>query len=322
MSSRKPYGILALDHGQGTIKNCDIFENKLAGIKILKEAIPVIHHCSIHDELGSGVIVCEHGQGTIEDCEFFHCKKSGIQIYSQGNPIIRRCKIHDVEYGVKGYDQGQGRIEDCEIFENRYGVDITSEANPHIHGCKIHNNRAHGIDVTGNGRGEIAECEIIENKDCGVSISSGSPVIFHCRISANKNHAIKVYQGQGRIENCDLRGNGSGAWEIYSKCIIKRKNNREDYIIGVLRLSYPIIILSNMVILYFFRTGVEDMIGNIILCTLINFFFAILFWIDIDEYRKSFIKVGIHFAILIISIFLSSYFCLYKLLIYSFQNPR
>jgi parallel beta-helix repeat protein len=55
----------------------------------------------------------------------------------------------------------------------------------------------------------------------------GNPTIRRCTIKQNKQSAVYVYEnGAGTIENCDLRDNAGGAFDIASGCQVQRSENK------------------------------------------------------------------------------------------------
>ena len=91
----KQSGVYVHNKGQGTVENCEIFSNSLAGIEIKEEGNPTIRNCQIHDGKQSGVYVYNKGQGTVENCEIF------ANTYSQID-IKKYCKIQVIQSKVNG----------------------------------------------------------------------------------------------------------------------------------------------------------------------------------------------------------------------------
>ena len=161
----KKAGVFVWDNGQGTVEDCDIFGNTLAGVAIKTGGNPVIRRCKIHDGKQTGVIVWDNGQGTVEDCDIFGNTLAGVAIKTGGNPVIRRCKIHDgKQTGVIVWDNGQGTVEDCDIFGNTLaGVAIKTGGNPVIRRCKINRNSNYAVYVHDNGKGTVENCDLTAN---------------------------------------------------------------------------------------------------------------------------------------------------------------
>ena len=63
----------------------------------------------------------------------------------------------------------------------------------------------------------VENCEIIENGGSGIRIAEGGkPIVCGCRINRNAHHGVWAdATASGRIENCDLQGNGLGAFGMH-----------------------------------------------------------------------------------------------------------
>ncbi len=112
-------GIFFYDGAQGTVENCEIAGNGLAGIQIKSGANPVVRQCKIRQSKGSGIFVNENGLGTIESCDISQNALAGISIALNGNPAVRDCTIaNNRQYGVRVYEGGRGTIENCVLSNN------------------------------------------------------------------------------------------------------------------------------------------------------------------------------------------------------------
>ena len=227
----KECGVLVYDKGKGTVEDCEIYGNALAGVEITTEADPVIRKCRIHDGKSGGVYVHDNGKGTVEDCEIYANALTGVAIRTEADPVIRKCRIHDgKQAGVLVHDNGKGTVENCEIYGNAYGgVEIRTEADPVIRNCRIHDGKQTGVIVHGKGKGTVENCEIYANALTGVAIrTEADPVIRNCKINRNGYQAVWVHKGgRGTVENCDLTGNKLGAWDIEPGGGVQRSGNRE-----------------------------------------------------------------------------------------------
>ena len=58
--------------------------------------------------------------------------------------------------------------------------------------------------------------------------TGGDPVVRGCRINRNGAEAVRVReQGAGTFEDCDVTGNGKGAWDLSPGCRVQRRGNKE-----------------------------------------------------------------------------------------------
>ncbi len=227
----KEAGVFVVVDGTGTIKDCDIFGNALAGIVIGIGGNSLVQNCKIHDGKEAGVVVFENGTGTIKDCDIFGNALAGIEIREGGNLLVQNCKIHSGKSSGIFATNGKGTIKNCEIFGNALdGIEISGGGcNPVVQNCKIYNSKGSGVYVVVDGTGRIENCEIFGNAKAGIETKDrGNPVVQNCTIKENAYEAVRVhYLGAGTIENCDLRDNAKGAWYIGWFCKVRRSGNKE-----------------------------------------------------------------------------------------------
>lgn len=116
-------GVFVHDGGAGTIEECEISGNALAGIEVGKAADPILRRCRITGGQQAGVYVSLGGAGFFEECEISHNGGAGVEIGWQGQPILRRCRIsQNRTYGIKIYAGGASTVEDCDLAGNQLGA--------------------------------------------------------------------------------------------------------------------------------------------------------------------------------------------------------
>lgn len=170
-------GIWARSSAQGTVEDCDIYNNR-DGAHVQSSSSIVLRNCRIHHNREDGVYALEQDQATIEGCDIFENAKDGIRISNGGNPTVRHCKIHDnKEDGVEVLADGSGTIEQCDISRNKMsGIRIRPDGSPAIHACTITRNGGYAIHVsmgplTRGGPlsgGRVSECDL-RNNSAGTS---------------------------------------------------------------------------------------------------------------------------------------------------------
>ncbi|MFO7976476.1 MAG: right-handed parallel beta-helix repeat-containing protein [Candidatus Hydrogenedentota bacterium] len=112
-------GIFFYNGARGTVENCEIAGNGLAGIQIKSGANPNIRQCKIRQSKGSGIFANENGVGAIESCDISENALAGVSIATGGNPTVRDCTIaNNRRYGVRVYEGGRGTIADCTLSGN------------------------------------------------------------------------------------------------------------------------------------------------------------------------------------------------------------
>ncbi len=113
-------GIFFHDGARGTIENCEIAGNGLAGIQIKSGAHPTVRQCKIRQNKGSGIFVNDGGRGMIEGCDISQNALAGISITTAGNPAVRDCSItNNRGYGIRAYEGGRGDIGGCALSSNQ-----------------------------------------------------------------------------------------------------------------------------------------------------------------------------------------------------------
>jgi F-box protein 11 len=176
-------GILVYDQGAGVIEDCDISNNKRAGVVVERGGDPLVRRCQMHDGQASGIYVQENGKGTFEDCDISNNKLSGVSVKTGGDPLVRRCQMHDGQsVGIFVYENGKGTFEDCDISNNKLsGVSVETGGDPLVRHCKMHDGQQNGIWVYENGKGTFEECETFANKSWGLYIEKSTyPVVLRC----------------------------------------------------------------------------------------------------------------------------------------------
>lgn len=217
MFDNKVAGIVFDNESRGTVEGCNIYGSGLWGIWVYHASDPIVRNCKIHDGKGTGIDVDADSEGTFENCEVFAIAGPGVHVYKGGDPTFRSCKIYgNREEGVLISEIGYGIFDDCDIFENgQVGVAINDGCTTVLRKCRIHNGSRSGVAVFG-AEVTIEECEIFENVDTGISIARGARTIVRgCTITGNRRIGIDVSEGTaGKIENCRLIDNGRPPWRI------------------------------------------------------------------------------------------------------------
>ncbi len=204
-------GVLVYERARGTIEDCDIAANALAGVEIAQESAPVIRRCTVRDGRAGGIVLYEGGRGTVEDCAIVGNARAGIEIRQGSDPLIQRCAIHGGKTGgVVIRARGRGTLADCDIHDNALAdVEIAQGSTPTIRRCTIHDGRACGVLIYEDGGGTLEGCTIRGHALAGVEIAQrAAPTIRQCAIHDSKQAGIVIYEGgQGTIEDCDIAAN-------------------------------------------------------------------------------------------------------------------
>jgi parallel beta-helix repeat protein len=159
------FGMAINQEGRGDFRDCEIYGNALAGIKVTELGNPTVTGCKIHDGKEGGVYVFQEGLGEFTDCEIYGNALAGICVQESGNPTVTGCKIHDGKAGgVFVNQEGRGEFTDCEIYGNALsGIEVRESGNPTVTGCKIHDGKCYGIYVHDKGMGTFTNNTLSEN---------------------------------------------------------------------------------------------------------------------------------------------------------------
>ena len=233
------HGVYVYDNGRGTIEQCDIWGNRVTGVRISKGGNPLVTGCNIHNTRSDGIAVCEYGTGTVEHCDIWANGRSGVRIWRGGDPTIKNCSIRDGRgTGVHVSDKGQGTLEQCDISANALsGIEVCEDGSPLVNGCKIHDNAKamvpqrpflvnvirlitgdHAIDSGTDGGAyhhdfssgsTIRKWDSRGDQRCGIVVSGGSnPTVQECAVYDNWGTGILVCErASGTFERCGVCGN-------------------------------------------------------------------------------------------------------------------
>ena len=201
----KDGGVIFYERSEGTLTDCDIFNNSPAGIMISEHSNPVIKNCTIRDGPEYGIYIYDNGYGTIENCKINNNKAAGIRIKEKSNPNILNCDVkNSKKYGIQIVQKSGSYIENCTILSSGVtGIEIMENSNPVIKNCKIKKNKISGINIRKNGRGIIENCEIMENGKSDLNIEKNSkPEINNCKTSKKCFITTAACQSLSKSEDC------------------------------------------------------------------------------------------------------------------------
>ena len=123
MRDSRDAGLLVSSNGQGTIEQCVISGNGLAGVQISKGGNATVRDCEIRDGKSAGVVVYDEGQGTIEKCVISGNGASGVAILEGGSPTVRYCQVNgNKQAGVYVYEKGEGTFTGNILTGNANGA--------------------------------------------------------------------------------------------------------------------------------------------------------------------------------------------------------
>jgi hypothetical protein len=128
--------------------------------------------------------------------------------------------------------EGHLTLEKCHVqSESLAGVRVDGPAaRATLRHCRISKCKSSGVLLDNQGYVRIEDSQLAGNKRSGVEVMNGSSAcLLRCAVVDNHFEAVWVYEkSTATVEDCDLTGNGRGAWDIRSGATVKRTNNFPD----------------------------------------------------------------------------------------------
>jgi hypothetical protein len=146
----KGSGVFVHHGGTGTLEDCAVVGNALAGVEIGNDGNPTLRRCVILDGRGPGVYVSLGGAGTFEDCTVSGNGGAGVEIGWHGGPVLRRCRVtRNGQHAVRLYAGGGGTFEACDLSENPLGAWDIAEGWLQHNGARASGRPASGRPASG-----------------------------------------------------------------------------------------------------------------------------------------------------------------------------
>lgn len=223
-------GVYAFAGAQGTLEECDIYDNTNVNVAVTERAFITLNHCVIRNGQNAGLVAWQGGRALVEECAIFGNRQAGLGLSQDGEAIIRRSRIYNgMNSGVFVHNGGQATLEECDIYHHAEPeVAVTRDGAAILRQCKIHNSVQDGVFLRDRGQALLERCDIYANADAGVDVQvGGAAAISGCKINGNGTVAIRVEGGAAAdVENSDLTGNRLAAWETEHEAVIENRNNR------------------------------------------------------------------------------------------------
>ncbi len=241
------------------INECDIFNNKGAGVKwitsqSLKEWAESSQETIEYDKRwheDSIRIFFRSAGGKLCECLIHHNKENGMALWGRSEPKIEKCKIYENKTegdnypGVVVSGFASPKIKDCEIFNHLdCGIWLQSSAQGVYENCDIYNNVEEGVYIQDSAKGLFNECDIHDNKGNGLFVDGDStPKVVKSKIYDNmvENDSypgvIVSENASPEFDDCEIFNHASyGIWlrnqsqGVYSKCDIHDNEEEGVYI--------------------------------------------------------------------------------------------
>jgi hypothetical protein len=119
--------------------------------------------------------------------------------------------------GLVVLTQAKGRWENVLFRENKGDAVMVSDAGrPVLRQCRIVKTEGAGIRFRNQAQGTIEDTEITESGGPGIEVEGGAnPALRKVRVLNGRNIGIVVHSlGGGSADNCVVRDNASGDWEM------------------------------------------------------------------------------------------------------------
>jgi F-box protein 11 len=222
-------GVFIEDCATGTFQDCDIHDNKLAGVWVKSRASPRFVGNKVHHGKDCGFFIFDQGKGYLEGNDIFANRIAGVEIKNKADPILFRNNIHHGQTGgVYIHEKGFGQFIENRIHCNTYaGVWVTGESEPTLKDNEICDGQQGGVYFFGNGRGLLEGNNIHGNALAGIQIRSGSnPIIRNNQIHHGQHGGLYVHDfGKGLIEGNEIHRNAlAGIWVTTGSEPILRRN--------------------------------------------------------------------------------------------------
>ena len=88
-----------VNRSAGTMIDCSIFNNRLAGITCTSKSKPVFRNCQIYNGRDVGVLLLDRSEAYFKNCQIYSNKLAGIEIKNGANPTVTNSVIRDGETG-------------------------------------------------------------------------------------------------------------------------------------------------------------------------------------------------------------------------------
>jgi hypothetical protein len=151
---------------------------------------PVITNCTIADS-GDGVHMCNHCSPTITDCRFDNCQPYAVHGEWDNNKVsVYNCEFSNNGYAVAAWSCQSVVLKDCNIISKYRGISCIDVPEISIENCVIHDCMNGGIEFMMVGEFQISNTYI---GNCGREWELVGGMAL---------------DGQGKISNCILTGNG------------------------------------------------------------------------------------------------------------------
>ena len=214
--------------GSGVLLDeCDISSTSWNGLTVTNsETEVVVRKCSLHDCKETGCHVSGGAKVTFEDSRFAGNGNNGAELFGGGRGVFRRCQMNDNTHGVFAQVDAQTKLEECTLTANLSGLVVCNGARADLRHCKLHSNRAAGIHLYNKSWAVLDDCDIWNNSKEGIASYDAETIAVNCRINRNTIGLLSI-RSKGRVEDCDLTGNGQWSIRTDQDSTLERKNNKE-----------------------------------------------------------------------------------------------
>jgi hypothetical protein len=205
-------GILITQGAEGTLEECEIFNQGAAGVLVSDHAKPHLTGCILRDNAGDGVLFTEESGGSAANCDARGNGTAGFAALKRSNPVFRQCKSRDNRRdGFYFGEESTASVDGGESTGNAlWGVSLIG-SNPTVTGLRVHHS-ANGLVITGKSRGKFERCVVDNNVAIGFLVQGGShPEIRGCRVLDQKGTGVSFIEAAGGIL-ADCQVTGSAEW--------------------------------------------------------------------------------------------------------------
>ena len=212
----KQYGIWATEQAHIVVENSEFKGCEYPALGFIAGSQGVVRKTRIHDTPNYGFWVKEAGRVELADCELWGCGCAAIGAQDPNTTAtLKDCLIRDTKQnGIWASEQAHVVVENSEFKGCEYpALVFDTGAQGVVRKTRIHDTPNYGFWVKGTGHVELSDCELWGCGDSAIAAQDPNTTVTlkNCLIRDTKQTGIlAAEQAQVVVENCDLKGSGSG----------------------------------------------------------------------------------------------------------------
>ena len=172
------------------------------------------------------------GDGRMQDIVLETSKWQCVDMLCDQTALIRGFTMRQITDSTAiNVGQGHLEVEDCDVTSTGMPTAmIHKESECIMRRVRLHDVKKNiGLMVYDHAKAVFEDCEVFGHGMTGINIDDdGAMIVRRCRINRNGGAGIRISdRAVATIEDTDLTGNSSGAFDIEPGCKVTRNRNRE-----------------------------------------------------------------------------------------------